>query len=130
MQQHTKKILIIDDEELLRDMLVTVLTDEGYDVDSASNGEEACKLLTNNYDLLVTDLFMPKVNGFDLIAKSQLVSPQTKTILVSGGGKDLVAKHDSQHVEYLGKELNVSLFLIKPWDLHEMLSNIKTLLQD
>ena len=72
MDNSEKKILVAEDEELLRDIFALVLRDEDYQVDIAANGAEAWDLLNkNHYHLLATDLFMPVMNGFELILKTQ-----------------------------------------------------------
>lgn len=61
-------ILVVDDEETLRNILVKILTKEGYKVDTAENGEEALeKLRQNQYNLLISDIKMPRLNGFELL---------------------------------------------------------------
>ena len=131
MDNSQKKILVAEDEEMLRDMLVMILEDEDYQVDSASNGEDACKLLQkNSYDVLLTDLFMPKKNGIDLIIKCHEHFPEMKTLLLSGGGKELVAEHGSDKVEFLGEEVNTDMFFKKPYDLAELLSVVDRLLSE
>jgi len=85
---NNKKILIVDDEELLRDMLVEVLTAEGYKVDSAANGVEAGELIiSNDYELVATDFFMPNMNGLEFIKIYQDSFPDIKFILFKWGWK-------------------------------------------
>lgn len=65
-----KKILVADDDVLLRKLLNDLLTFYGYDVDCVSNGEAAKTSIENgNYDLLITDYMMPEMNGIELIKK-------------------------------------------------------------
>jgi DNA-binding response OmpR family regulator len=65
-----KKILLADDDRLLRDGLAKVLTARGYEVDQAADGDEAfVKAEANNPDLLITDIMMPKLNGTELAEK-------------------------------------------------------------
>lgn len=125
MNPITKKILVAEDEDNLRGMLVMVLEDEDYQVDSAVDGKEAWALINKNeYDILITDLFMPEMNGFDLIEKSQALFLGMKTILVSGGGKDLDATSGNNTVVYKHKKIIVSAYLTKPYSLSELLSII------
>ena len=59
------KILVVDDEVLIRSVIKEYLLLEGYEVDEASNGEEAVKLATtNNYALMIMDIMMPHMDGF------------------------------------------------------------------
>lgn len=126
-----KKILIAEDEQSLRDMLVLVLEDEDYQVDAAADGEAAWNMMNSNrYDLLLSDQFMPKMNGFELITRSQKAFPETKTILVSGGGGGLEVTHGNGHIKYQGQHLNIDAFLAKPSSLEAILSTVARLLKD
>lgn len=124
-----KKILIVEDEVFLREMLTIVLEDENYQFNAVSNGEEAWDLLNKNqYGLLMTDMYMPKMNGIELIEKCKGSFPEIKIILISGGGRDLEAEHGKRQVKYMDKEIEVDVFLKKPYDLDEMISVVEELL--
>ena len=124
-----KKILVAEDDEFLRDMLVLVLKDEKYQVDAAENGMEAWALMSaNKYDLLATDLYMPKMNGYELILKCQQSFPKTKIILFSGGGKEIEAEHGSEKFKFLDDEVKVNMFLKKPCNLNEILGSVENVL--
>jgi len=126
---NNKKILIVDDEELLRDMLVEVLTAEGYKVDSAENGVEASELvMSNDYTLVATDFFMPKMNGLEFIKICQDSCPEIKFILFSGGGKDLEINEDENCIVYKGQEISVDLYIKKPFSINDILVSIENLL--
>jgi DNA-binding NarL/FixJ family response regulator len=65
-----KRILLVDDDKLLRDGLAKVLTARGYEVEQASNGEEALSLAeAKNPDFIITDILMPKLNGLEFLEK-------------------------------------------------------------
>lgn len=131
MNKPQKRILVVDDDEMLREMHTTIFEEENYLVDSASDGNEAWALLkAQHYDLLATDMFMPKLNGFELIIKCQKEFPGLKTILLSGGGKDVEAEHGQKHVKHLDQDIEIDVFLKKPFDLDEMLSFVEKILQD
>jgi len=124
------KILLVEDEEGLREMFSSILIDEGYHVVEAKDGIEALeKLNDHTYQLLVTDLFMPKLNGFELSIKCQNKFPSTKIILLSGGGEKLEAQHKESTVIYNNEEITIDMFLKKPCSLGELLSNIEELLR-
>jgi len=124
-----KRILVAEDDTSLREMLVIVLQDEEYQVDSAVDGIEALNLLnTNKYDLLATDLYMPKMNGYELILKCQQSFPETKIILFSGGGKEIEAEHGNQMIKFLGKAVKVNMFLKKPCNLSEIIDAVENIL--
>src|SRR5258706_16031943 len=62
------RVLVVDDDKAIRTLLATVLTRNGYSVESAHNGEEAIETIASNeFDAIVLDLMMPKVDGFEVI---------------------------------------------------------------
>ena len=66
------KILVVDDEKVIREILCEFLTLEGFEVDSVSNGSEAIsRLRIRNYDMVISDLKMPKKSGLELLATIQ-----------------------------------------------------------
>jgi len=123
------KILLVEDQEQLREMFSSILKDEGFYLDEAEDGIEALELLNNNnYSLLVTDIFMPNLNGFELALKCQKNFPSTKIIMLSGGGEKLEAQHKDSIVIYKNKKIEVDLFLRKPCSLVELLSSVEGML--
>ncbi|MFQ6041092.1 MAG: ATP-binding protein [Candidatus Poribacteria bacterium] len=84
-----EEILIIDDELFVQDLLKDILSGEGYSVDTASNGEEALrKLEQRQYDLLMVDIIMPKINGIEFYNRIRKESPdgelKDKVIFITG----------------------------------------------
>lgn len=72
------KILIADDEKAIRDALKYVLTEEGYNADTAVDGEEALKKIEDEqYDIVISDIKMPKLDGMEILSKAAEVSPGT-----------------------------------------------------
>lgn len=70
MQANGRKVLVADDDTLVRKLLGDLLSFYGYDVDCVSNGKEAIALIeTDSYDVLITDYLMPEMNGIELIKK-------------------------------------------------------------
>ena len=78
------RILIIDDEEIARKNLTHVLTKEAYSVSAASNGEEALKCLESEFDVVITDLKMPGIDGMEVLEKIKTKAPDTRVIMVTG----------------------------------------------
>ncbi|MCC5806464.1 MAG: response regulator [Opitutales bacterium] len=78
-------LVIVDDDELLRDLLGEALTAQGYDVRCAENGEAGWQsLCAEPFDLIITDFEMPKLNGLDLLRRMRAASLNQPAILMSG----------------------------------------------
>jgi two-component system response regulator PilR (NtrC family) len=78
------KILIVDDETSMRNLFSIMLKKEGYDVDAAEDGSAAMSLLDSKiYDLVITDIMMPKMKGTELLKKVKEVHPETVVIMIT-----------------------------------------------
>lgn len=83
--QESYRILLVDDERMYRDMLQKTLRMEGYEVDTASDGEEAVRLIrSSNFDIIVTDLAMPGVDGMEVLRAAKQVNESTVVIIITG----------------------------------------------
>ena len=79
------RILVVDDESYVRELLERVLQRRGHEVDMAADGEAALELLaTNTYDLVVTDVVMPGIDGFDLLRRVKATYPGVTVIVLTG----------------------------------------------
>ncbi len=82
------RILVVDDNDDIRQMLRLLLEQEGHEIREAANGKLALKLLAQEaVDLIVTDIIMPEMEGIDLIMAIRSVKPDAKIIAISGGGR-------------------------------------------
>jgi DNA-binding NtrC family response regulator len=82
-----KSILIVDDDELMRSFLSTVLKEEGYRVEEAKNGKTGfAKFLNSEFDLVITDLRMPDMSGLELMDKAKKANPETRWIIITAYG--------------------------------------------
>ena len=80
----SNKILIVDDELSMREFLEILLCGEGYNVDSAASGPEAIKILNvNRYDLVISDIQMPEMNGLELLKNIKDISPTTEVLMMT-----------------------------------------------
>lgn len=80
------RILVIEDDTLTREWLESLLTRNGYDVDSASNGQEGIDLFhLNQAELVITDIIMPEKDGIETITELKRQYPEVKVIAISGG---------------------------------------------
>jgi PAS domain S-box-containing protein len=114
------RILLIDDEELVRSVMKRILEHEGFKVVEASNGNEGLMIFRNDpTDLVITDLLMPEKDGMEIIIEIQKTYPNTKLIAVSGGGK-IGAEHYLEMAERTGAMLT----LRKPIDRKKLLDAV------
>ena len=98
-------ILIVDDEEDIRDALTMVLESAGYDVKVASNGNEAVELQREQpADLIITDIIMPQKDGVSTIKEIRQAFPGIRIIAISGGG-------GVQPVEYVPEAITTTAYL-------------------
>ncbi len=82
------KILVVDDEEGARELFFTILSDEGYDITLANNGEEAlAQFKSYSYDLVVTDIKMPVMDGLQLLQEIRKTGSKTDVIMVTAYGE-------------------------------------------
>jgi len=80
-------VLVVDDEKNIRSTLKDLLEDEGYFVYLAEDGEEALKLLEeNSVDVLLLDLWLPKIGGMEVLTRAKEISPDLQVIIISGHG--------------------------------------------
>jgi len=84
MNNHSARILIVDDEQSLREMLAVLLSREGYQIDQAANGEDALdKIAAHNVDLIISDIKMPRLTGIDLLRRLREQENETTTIMMT-----------------------------------------------
>jgi DNA-binding response OmpR family regulator len=79
------RILVVDDEEMIRFFLTDVLSGEGYEVTTVSDGQEAVTLLEQEgFDLIITDMVMPGLNGIEVLRAAKRIDPQRPVIVITG----------------------------------------------
>ncbi|RZB35311.1 MAG: two-component system, NtrC family, response regulator PilR [Desulfobacteraceae bacterium Eth-SRB1] len=104
------KILVVDDDQGMREFLEILLAREGYDVALASGGKEALSLCKKHkFDLAITDLKMPRVDGIDVLKSIREISPETMVILITAfaSGETAVAAMKEGAYDYLEKNFDV-----------------------
>lgn len=120
------RILIIDDDSDIRQMLKQMLNIEGYDVDEATNGNEAIKIFNDKpADLIITDIIMPDKEGIETIREMRNKYSNIKIIAISGGGR-------AGPTDYLkiAKTFGANRTFTKPFDRKEFLDCVKELLNN
>jgi DNA-binding response OmpR family regulator len=117
-----KKILIIEDELKMIEGLKDNLEFEGYEVDTAMEGNSGLqKVLLNQYDLILLDVMLPGVSGFDICKSARKEGVNTPIILLTAKGEEID--------KVLGLELGADDYITKPFSLRELLARIKTILR-
>lgn len=120
------RILLIDDEELIRETLVDGLTDAGHSVGEAENGKVALGLLADaEFDLIIMDVFMPEMDGVELIRVLRKKKDCPPIITISGGGGVLPPKWSMTITEVYG----VEAALTKPLDMTAFLDAVEQALE-
>ena len=121
-----KRILVIDDDIQVRQMLRQMLERQGYEVADAPDGKEGMKLfLQTPTDLIITDIIMPEKEGVETIIELRRDFPDVNIIAISGGSRGLDAQDCLSYVKGLG----VSHIFTKPFDRKELLESVKDLLR-
>lgn len=115
-------ILLVEDEEHLHEALKLNLEMEGYEVDSAFDGQEALKQIQSaHYDLIILDIMLPSLDGFGITERLRLNNNQTPILILS-------AKNTSANRVH-GLKLGADDYLTKPFNLEELLLRVAKLIQ-
>lgn len=115
------KLLVVDDEERIRDIIKKYAVFEGYTVEEAGNGMEAvekCRLTT--YDLIIMDVMMPELDGFSAVREIRRFS-QTPVLMLSARGEE----YDRIH----GFELGIDDYVVKPFSPRELVMRVGAILK-
>lgn len=117
------RILIVEDEAAIRRVLTRILEDESpsYKVDAAEDGEEGLKMITQeDYDLVISDIKMPKMSGDELLVEAKKIKPETVFVMISGHG-DLETAINTM-------KLGAFDYISKPPDLNRLLTTVRNAL--
>jgi two-component system, OmpR family, phosphate regulon response regulator PhoB len=123
------RVLVIEDEELIRDMLVMALEEEGYGVVTATDGRTAMNYLRNtepvpndsNFDLVILDLMLPQINGLDVCRLIRHQGNPVPILMLSAKG--------SETDRVLGLEVGADDYLTKPFSMRELIARCRALLR-
>lgn len=116
------KILVVDDEQNMRTGLKDNLEFEGYDVDTANDGEQGLKrIFEGSYNLIILDVMMPKKSGFDVCKEVRKAGMTTPVILLTAKGEEID--------KVLGLEIGADDYVTKPFSLRELLARVKAILR-
>ncbi|MBQ5331545.1 MAG: response regulator transcription factor [Oscillospiraceae bacterium] len=116
-----KKLLIVDDEKNIRNVINEYAKFEGYETDEAEDGMEAVeKCRTNNYDLIIMDVMMPRLDGFSAV-KEIRKTKQIPVIMLSARGEE--------YDKLFGFEIGVDDYVTKPFSPKELLARMRAVMK-
>lgn len=117
-----QSILIVEDEQAMLTGLKDNLEIEGYEVDTADEGQIGLdKIINNQYDLVLLDVMLPSISGFDICKKVRKEGITTPIILLTAKGEEID--------KVLGLELGADDYMTKPFSLRELFARIKAVLR-
>ncbi|MBX7500020.1 response regulator [Qipengyuania sp. YG27] len=121
-QNQPPRILLAEDDDAMRVYLERALVKAGYAVDSVDRGTDALPLLEEgNYDLLLSDIVMPEMDGIELAQRCNEVSPDTKVMFITGfAAVTLKASREQPHAKVLSK----------PFHLRDLVLEVERVLED
>ena len=118
MQAAQRTVLVVDDEDVIRDTVREILADEGYRVIAATEGPEVLRLVTQEApDVILLDIWMPEMDGIVLLKQIKSAHPDARVIMISG--------HGSIHTAVTATKLGAFDFIEKPLSLDGLLATIK-----
>lgn len=118
-----QRILIIEDDEFVQQMLKQTFERAGYEVATASNGRIGLDLYqSTSFHVVITDLIMPDMEGIETITHLRKKNPDVKIVAISGGGRN-----NPQGYLFLAEKLGAARTFTKPVDREELLTAVKDL---
>jgi len=116
------KILLVEDETDLNNIVTKYLKKNGYSVDSVFDGEEALDYLEyGEYDLVILDVMMPKLNGFEVVKELRNKGNHTSVLMLTA--------RDSADDKVKGLDLGADDYLVKPFDFNELSARIRAVVR-
>lgn len=115
------RVLVVDDEKLIRDVIKEYLLLEKIEVEEASNGEEALnKVKQENFDIIIMDIMMPKLDGFSAIKEIR----KTKQVPVI-----MLSARSEEYDKLFGFEIGIDDYVVKPFSPKELMARVHAILQ-
>jgi two-component system response regulator ChvI len=122
VEEQLEIILVVDDDRIVLEVLQRVLEREGIEAHCVLSGEEAVEqVMKKDFSLMITDLCMPGMDGFELTRKVLEIAPQMPVIMDTGSISPKIIRQ--------AKEIGISEVLAKPFHLKEMLNTIREVLR-
>ncbi|MFH1347540.1 MAG: response regulator [Candidatus Margulisiibacteriota bacterium] len=113
-------VLVIDDQESMRSIISQMLKDNGHQVTTAEDGEEGLRIFEGNpssFNLVMCDVNMPKIDGFEFLKRVKSSHPKSAVILLTGTNEDIA--------RYVGKEYKADAILKKPFVVEDVMQIVE-----
>jgi CheY-like chemotaxis protein len=119
------RVLVIDDDQIVREMISRMLKGAGYEVLEATNGATGLAVVASgiNIDLVITDIIMPEKEGIETIHELKRDFPEMKILAISGGGKG-----ESKNYLTIARSVGANSTLGKPFVKQELLDSVNGIL--
>ncbi len=121
MDNNKKRILVIEDDQEMWSLLKDFFSEEGFEIDSVSNGSEAFRILVRElFDLVITDIRMPGLTELDIIPGIKKLQPNVPIIVITGFGSDEIRDRAIAR--------GATAYLEKPLGFHELRTMIREII--
>ncbi len=115
-----KKVLVVDDNLMMRRMIINMFRESGLEFHEAGDGREGLeKIQEHHFDLVITDIIMPGMEGIEMIMQAKRQIPALKIIAISGG---------KPYYLYLAKRLGIEAVFTKPLNYRQFTEKVKSIL--
>ena len=120
------RVLLVEDTKVVRFALAALLRDQGHEVTEECDGTAAIRATREqDFDIVVTDVFMPALDGLELIRYLRQVQPTLKIIAISGGG----ARHTPEYAIDLASKLGADIVMQKPIENDDLIASVDSLIE-
>jgi CheY-like chemotaxis protein len=127
LETHKSSILVVDDDQRVNELIRGLLTSIGYQVDCAADGMEGLRMFKDgNYDLVLTDMVMPGINGWELVASLRAIAPEVPVIMITGYSSNKNGVWNEQFLRGQG----VVAVLNKPFNLDLLVLTVERSLKE
>jgi two-component system cell cycle response regulator len=117
------RILVVDDEEIMREFLREVLSDQGYEIDLASSGKDAVeKMAIHEYDLVLTDIVMPELDGLGVVAAAKDLPYDVDVVVMTG--------YASMETAVESMKLGANDYITKPFNIDQIRIIVKNAIEE
>lgn len=109
MDGYGKRVLVVEDDDQVREVVASLLIQEGYNVHTVRDGQEALnEMKRRHFDVVLTDYYMPRMNGLELLLSGRTLQPDTPVVIISG---------DRSGVANVARQQGAYAWIPKPYEV-------------